>query len=81
MAIPATIGSSGSSAVLAELIHGGCAPKAILLQSIDAILIVGVLVAQEMGWPAPLAAEVAFAELPEEGNVVVAADGNVSWST
>ena len=47
------IGSSSSSSVLLELIHKGTAPAAILLGELDAILIVGCLVGQEMGLQAP----------------------------
>lgn len=52
--IPETRGSSSSSAVLLQLIFGKRAPAAIVLGSVDAILGLGILVAQEMEWPAPL---------------------------
>lgn len=45
-----TIGSSSASAVLLELIHRGIAPAAIIMPEPDAILLLGVLVAREMGW-------------------------------
>ena len=48
--LPGTIGSSSASAVLLELIHRGIAPAAIILREPDAILLLGVLVAREMGW-------------------------------
>ena len=79
LAIPATIGSSSSSAVLAELIRRGAAPRAILLQDVDAILVVGALVAREMDWPTPLMAQVRVAALPETGKITVNPDGFVSW--
>jgi predicted aconitase with swiveling domain len=44
------VGSSSSSAVLLELLHGGHAPAAIVLGRADAIVALGVLVAREMGW-------------------------------
>ena len=44
------VGSSSSSAVLLELLHGGNAPAAIVLGRSDAIVALGVLVAREMGW-------------------------------
>ena len=44
------VGSSSSSAVLLELLHGGHAPAAIVLGRVDAIVALGVLVAREMGW-------------------------------
>lgn len=44
------VGSSSSSAVLLELLHGGNAPVGIVLGREDAIVALGVLVAREMGW-------------------------------
>src|SRR5215468_5523588 len=44
------VGSSSSSAVLLELLHGGNAPAAVVLGRADAIVSLGVLVAREMGW-------------------------------
>ncbi len=44
------VGSSSSSAVLLELLHGGNAPAAIVLGRADAIVALGILVAREMGW-------------------------------
>ena len=46
-------GSSSASSVLLELIMRGLAPAAIILTEPDAILALGILVAQEMGWPTP----------------------------
>ena len=51
--LPGTIGSSSASAVLLELIHRNIAPAAIILHEPDAILLLGVLVAREMGWATP----------------------------
>jgi len=51
--LPGTIGSSSASAVLLELVHRGIAPAAIILHEPDAILLLGLLVAGEMGWPHP----------------------------
>jgi uncharacterized protein len=53
--LPGTIGSSSASAVLLELIHRKIAPAAIILREPDAILLLGVLVAREMGWETPAA--------------------------
>lgn len=47
------IGSSSSSYVLLELIHNNVAPAAILMGEADAILIVGCLVARELGYQPP----------------------------
>lgn len=53
--LPGTIGSSSASAVLLELVHAGLAPAAIVLDAADAILLLGLIVAREMGWDAPIA--------------------------
>lgn len=45
------IGSSSSSAVMLELLRNDVAPAAIVLGSTDAILVLGVLVAEELGYP------------------------------
>ncbi|KAF0232007.1 MAG: hypothetical protein FD175_202 [Beijerinckiaceae bacterium] len=59
LCLPATIGSSSSSAVLLELIRGGNAPAALVMGAPDAILLIGCLIAREMGWSAPPAFELA----------------------
>ncbi len=51
--LPGTIGSSSASAVLLELVHAGQAPAAIMLHEPDAILLLGLIVAREMGWDTP----------------------------
>ncbi|MFN3673261.1 MAG: aconitase X swivel domain-containing protein [Bosea sp. (in: a-proteobacteria)] len=53
LALPGTIGSSSASAVLLELVHAGRAPAALLLDAPDAILLLGLIVAREMGWATP----------------------------
>lgn len=53
--VPATIGSSSAAAILLELVHAGLAPAAVVLHEPDAILLLGLIVAQEMGWPTPIA--------------------------
>ena len=53
LALPGTIGSSSASAVLLELVHAGKAPTALLMDAPDAILLLGLVVAREMGWPTP----------------------------
>lgn len=55
LALPGTIGSSSASAVLLELVRTGRAPVAIILHEPDAILLLGLIVAREMGWPTPIA--------------------------
>ena len=53
--VPATIGSSSAAAILLELVHTGQAPAAIVLHEPDAILLLGLIVAREMGHVTPLA--------------------------
>lgn len=53
--LPGTIGSSSASAVLLELVHAGLAPAAIVMHEPDAILLLGLVVAREMGWLLPCA--------------------------
>lgn len=60
--LPGTIGSSSASAVLLELVHAGHAPAAIVMDAPDAILLLGLLVAKEMGWPTPVAVKLSAAE-------------------
>jgi len=78
-----TRGSSSSSAILLELLRGGRAPAALILAEVDAILIIGVLVAGEMGWPTipvlelPLAGHAALEDgravsVTEDGAIVAA---------
>jgi predicted aconitase with swiveling domain len=50
-----TIGSSSASAVLLELVKNGHAPAALVLHEADAILLLGLIAAREMGWQTPLA--------------------------
>jgi predicted aconitase with swiveling domain len=55
--LPGTIGSSSASAVLLELVHAGRAPAAIVMHEPDAILLLGLVVAREMGWETPVAVQ------------------------
>lgn len=78
--LPGTIGSSSASAVLMELVHGGHAPAALVLHEPDAILLLGLIVAKEMGWQTPMAVKfdrAGFAEFSGK-EVAVAADGSIS---
>lgn len=68
LALPATIGSSSSSAVMLELIRSGHAPAALVLGEVDAILVLGIVVAGELGYAKPPAialAPVDIARLPQ----------------
>ncbi|MDP3896530.1 MAG: DUF126 domain-containing protein [Mesorhizobium sp.] len=78
--LPGTIGSSSASAVLLELAHNGHAPAALVLHQPDAILLLGLIVAREMGWETPIAVRLdrdRFAPF-RDAQIEVAADGRVS---
>lgn len=80
LALPGTIGSSSSSAVLLELIRLRIAPAALLLDEPDAILLIGCIVGREMGWATPPAFRLAASEqakLPS-GPIKIAPDGSIS---
>ncbi len=67
--VPATVGSSSAAAILLELVHAGLAPAAVVLHEPDAILLLGLIVAREMGWKTPIALRLdraAFASLDRQ---------------
>jgi predicted aconitase with swiveling domain len=71
LCMPGTIGSSSASAVLLELVHAGRAPAAILMPEPDAILLMGLIIAGEMGWAHPPAFRLAAKAQGElQGRVV-----------
>lgn len=75
--LPGTIGSSSASAVLMELVHNGRAPAALALHEPDAILLLGLIVAKEMGWRTPVAVKLdrsRFADFAGT-HVSISADG------
>lgn len=78
--LPGTIGSSSASAVLLELVHAERAPAAIVLHQADAILLLGLIVAREMGWQAPIALRIGRDEHRQfsDRDVSVSADGLVA---
>jgi len=78
--LPGTIGSSSASAVLLELVHAGRAPVAIVLHEPDAILLLGLIVAREMGWETPVAARLdrAMHARFDGRPVAVGADGSIT---
>ena len=81
LALAATRGSSSSSAVLLELARRGIAPAALLLAEPDAILLVGAIVAREMGWPAPAVLRLdaaAQAALPAGAMLEIDAEGEIA---
>jgi len=78
--LPGTIGSSSASAVLMELVHNGRAPAALVLHEPDAILLLGLIVAREMGWETPMAVRLGrdqFDDYRGRG-VNIGTDGSIS---
>jgi predicted aconitase with swiveling domain len=76
--LPGTIGSSSASAVLLELVHAGHAPAAIVMPEPDAILLLGLVVAHEMGWAIPPAFKASISEQRSLGpRASLAADGRL----
>jgi predicted aconitase with swiveling domain len=83
LCLPGTIGSSSAAAVLLELVSAGLAPAAIILHEPDAILLLGLVVAQEMGHPTPMALRLdrrRFAGFVDR-QLSIGADGSVLIST
>ena len=74
--LPGTIGSSSASAVLLELVHNGNAPAALVLHEPDAILLLGLIVAREMGWTTPVAVQARSGTL----HARFSADAASQWS-
>lgn len=73
--IPSTIGSSSASAILLELVHAGLAPAAIVLHEPDAILLLGLIVAREMGYDPPIAIRLDASRFAEcHGRAVAVSD-------
>ena len=89
LALPGTIGSSSASAVLLELVHAGKAPAALLMDAPDAILLLGLIVAREMGWPTPPAFRLPAGEqkrlsghritVSESGRITLAGSNALDW--
>ena len=78
--VPATVGSSSAAAILLELVHAGLAPAAVVLHEPDAILLLGLIVAKEMGWKTPIALRLdrsAFASLDGQ-RLAISEDGAVN---
>ncbi|MCA1951416.1 MAG: DUF126 domain-containing protein [Hyphomicrobiales bacterium] len=79
LALPGTIGSSSSAAVLLELVRNGHAPAALLLHEADAILLIGCLVARELDWPPPPAFRYRAEQQAKlaAGSYTIAEDGTI----
>lgn len=81
LVLPATVGSSSSSAIMLELLRQGTAPSAILLGHVDAILPLGVVVASELGHPTIPVLEVpvsALASIPDGAEVTIGPEGSIA---
>ena len=80
LALPNTIGSSTTTAVLLEAVRAGTAPAAILTTSVDSFLALASIVAEEMyARPIPIVALAPeqFEKLENGSNVKVTPDGAV----
>ena len=66
--------------MLLELVHAGKAPAALLMDAPDAILLLGLVVAREMGWPTPPAFRLAAADqkLLADRRIAISAEGRIS---
>ncbi len=80
LCLPGTIGSSSASAVLLELVSAGLAPAALILHEPDAILLLGLIVAQEMGHTTPMALRLDRAEFAGFAgkNPTIGSDGSIT---
>jgi uncharacterized protein len=80
--VPETIGSSSAAAILLELVHGNRAPAAIVLHQPDAILLLGLIVAKEMGHETPIALRLDRAHYAAlHGRTIeVSRTGRLEWS-
>ena len=77
--VPLAIGSSSSSAIMLELLREKTAPAAILMGQADAILALGVVVGQELGYtPIPvLEVEMSALEGVRDGTLLEVSGGSV----
>ena len=77
--VPSAVGSSSSSAIMLELLREETAPAAILMGQADAILALGVVVGQELGYtPIPvLEVEMSAFEGVRDGTLVEVSGGSV----
>ena len=78
LALPGTIGSSSSSAILLELMYKKRAPLALLMAEPDAILVLGVVVAREMGYGTIPVVHCDVNALPMGGEVLIDSHGCIT---
>jgi uncharacterized protein len=74
LCLPGTIGSSSAAAVLLELVYAERAPAAIILHEPDAILLLGLIVAREMGRTVPPALRLNKLEFPRFAGRILSID-------
>jgi predicted aconitase with swiveling domain len=79
LVMPSGRGSSSSSSVLAECLVGGTGPAAILVRDADPILMLGAMVAAELGGPAcpVVVVEAGYERIRDGDGVTVARDGRI----
>jgi predicted aconitase with swiveling domain len=80
LAVPETVGSSSSSAIMLELLRNGKAPAALILGQVDAILVLGIVVGRELSYktvPVVEAAPAATAAFRNGELVRVTSSGSV----
>lgn len=79
LCLPATVGSSSAAAVLLELVYAHLAPAALILHEPDAILLLGLIVAEEMGLAIPMALQLDRRHYPalNSRNLTINAQGNI----
>ncbi len=80
LCLPGTIGSSSAAAVLLELVTANLAPAALVLHEPDAILLLGLIVAQEMGYSTPIALQLDRQEFGrlEGDNISISSSGEIT---
>lgn len=81
LAMSAGRGSSSSSSALVELVRGGVAPSAILLNGFDPILVIGSLVARELykiDVPIVIVSDASWPRLSENKEMSIVASGQTA---
>lgn len=77
LSLPHGRGSSSASSVLAEMIRSGTAPEAMILASVDPILVLGAVVADELyGERMPVVERLEDWDPPPAAGAMVHVDGN-----
>jgi len=80
LCLPGTFGSSSAAAILLELVYAGQAPAALILHEPDAILLLGLIVAREMGYAIPPAYQLdrSHFALLHQNTLMIDAKGNIT---